>query len=501
MPRPILPLHRPSLLSKPGHHWNASILKHIFTPPANLNPPYYPALLCHATSLSHARSLAPQNEHAPPSKVSSTSFASEPEFTTPSTRLILRIHSAGKKRNSSAWSPEDDSRLLALRRQGQSWQQIGKTLGRSRQACNRRFDSVVDPENGQSFWIRHPEMSKVLETLVSKQHGWNEIAEHMGIKASSCEKRWREMKQQQEQRRQIYQTLGDEVCAAQDNMSPAAVQRQFRNTDAERLKSAVGEYGLDQWDVIARTVFGSRYSVRQLRFQYTKLERKRQVWTLQQEEELLRVVADRLPTCNYPLALDSKHRVSKVEPLSNDQWDAVAETVLGEHTGEECRKRWLKLQLSGSKQIGINRGHDLDQEHQRQLIKATTGALEGKRGMWTAEQSLRLESIIQDIKGARLTTGTTSLIDWEIVSERMDRAFSKAQCKSRWTRMSKQNALSKAGAWDSQELDQLFSGLLEVGPAWTYIHRNWLPGRSPTFIQGKWSQIMSRMNQDRSSMV
>ncbi|KAF9943363.1 hypothetical protein BGZ67_000043 [Mortierella alpina] len=479
MPRATFPLHRPP--PRP-HHWSASLfLAQLFSLPVQRSPQHQ----IRSFSLLRSSVALPSDDpfSSPTSPQSGESFTpSAPSApSAPSSSPRLRIHSASSKRNSSYWSPEDDSLLLDLRHKGQPWHQIGQALGRSRQACNRRFNAVLDPDNGKPFWARHPEMNVILETLVAKRLGWNKIADYIGINASSCEKQWRELKQQQrlEQHQQQQSCMQADTTAEGPQRRPSK-QRPFRRADVELLKAAVAEHGNYRWDSIAEIVFQSRYTVHHLRYQYTKLERRRQVWTLQQEGTLLQVVAGLVP----------KDRLITPEKVAipDSQWDAVADTIQGEHTGEECRRRWLKLQLTGSK--GTGKGGDGPTQSANSSARLPTST----RVVWTAEQSLLLESIIQDMKN---TKSPEDQIAWKVVSDRMGPGFSKAQCKSRWNRMIEQSALSKTGRWNSQELEHLFSGLLAVGPAWTEIHRDWLPGRSPKFIHGKWKQILSRVSQDQ----
>ncbi|KAF9289096.1 hypothetical protein BGZ68_010051 [Mortierella alpina] len=470
MPRSTFPLSRLPPLSTQSHHWSASLfLAQLFSLHVQRSPQHP---IRSFSLLRSSAALSSEDSFSSPSSSQSSELLTPSPPSASSSSPRLRIHSASSKRNCSWWSPEDDSRLLDLRHKGHSWLQIGQALGRSRQACNRRFNAVLDPDNGEPFWARHPEMNVILETLVAKRLGWSKIADYIGINASSCEKQWKELKQRQElTQQQQEQTANDQRL----------VQRPFRREELERLKAAVAEHGTYRWDTIAHTVFQSRYTVNYLRYQYTKLERKRQVWTVQQEDNLLQVVPQWVSK--------DQHMQPEKVVIPDSQWDAVADTIEGEHTGEECRRRWLKLQLSGSRRIGKDKGMStLSAE------SSTRSRQESKRVVWTAEQSLHLKSIIQDLKSTQYPEGC---IEWKVVSERMGPEFSKAQCKSRWIRMSEQSASSKTGPWTSQELGQLFSGLLAIGPAWTEIHREWLPGRSPKFIQGKWKQLANRVNQDQ----
>ncbi|CAO3570803.1 unnamed protein product [Mortierella alpina] len=482
MPQSTFPLQRPPPLSTRPHHWSASLfLAQLFGLPAPRPAHHHHQLIRSFSLLRSSATLPSDDSPSSPSSSPSGERCTPPALSAPFSSPKLRIHSAGARRNNSYWFPEDDSRLLALRHKGLPWHQIGQALGRSRQACNRRFNAVLDPENGKPFWTRHPEMNAILETLVAQRLGWSKIADYIGINASSCEKQWRELKHQQElQQKSRMQTETASARKPQKVKSKPVKHRPFRMTDVELLKAAVAEHGTHRWDTIAQIVFQSRYTVHHLRYQYSRLERTRQVWTLQQDNQLLQVVA-------RWVSKDQHLSPEKVD-IPDSQWDAIADATQGEHTGEECRRRWLKLLLRGSKRIARARARD----ESTPSAKPSTDDQEPKRVVWTTEQSLLLESIIQDLKRTH-----EDRIEWKVVSDRMGPGFSKAQCKSRWNRMIEQSSLSKTGSWNSQELEHLFSGLLAVGPAWTEIHRQWLPGRSPKFIQGKWKQILGRVNQDQ----
>ncbi|KAF9194579.1 hypothetical protein BGZ50_006092 [Haplosporangium sp. Z 11] len=265
----------------------------------------------------------------------------------------------------------------------------------------------------------------------------------------------------------------------------------FNAEDARILKDAVAEYGVEQWEVISKLAFGSFFSAKQLRYQHTQLERKRQIWRFDQEEQLVRVVATRLTTD----VSGPPQRVilaSEIDTLSDNEWDTVASEIQGGHTGEECRKKWLKLQLCGSKLLQTIELEDAPRFNQQEP-QSDKPAKVADRKTWSAEQSQQLEDIIYSMK----TEQGLEKIDWHIVSEQMGGVFSSKKCKSRWTRLCDRTELSKHGPWDSSELQQLFTGLAEVGPAWTEINRKWLPGRSPTFIQTKWKAVVYRLSQDK----
>ncbi|KAG0321920.1 hypothetical protein BGZ99_003610 [Dissophora globulifera] len=116
------------------------------------------------------------------------------------------------------------------------------------------------------------------------------------------------------------------------------------------------------------------------------------------------------------------------------------------------------------------------------------------RVCWSQEQIERLTSILQRMRGDSEET----LIQWDVVAIEMRGEFSKQQCKSRWNRMQRQGegAVKSTGRWSEGEIDNLIRGVADLGDRWTEIHRQWLPGRTPTFIQAKWTALASKLRRE-----
>jgi len=362
---------------------------------------------------------------------------------------------------------------------------------------------------------------QALRYLVEHGYGWKAIAEHLGyVKASACQERWRALRR-----------IPAGLVAGNEN--PAIIEsRQKHNgsssssvptpvmtrSDQELLRRRVREtYGVDQWDLLAKEVFESVFSPEYLRIQYTKMERRRQVWTELEDVELVQAVGQQLQQGGslYSFKDGDQIALSRPEPLMEVLWDAastctwtsIACRIPGHHTDDECRKRWLKLtiaRLRRSKEAGSlneNVGVKDDRYNLSKGLSESNHNEHSGRGTWTVEQSDRLERIIAGLLRSQsrqpspsASERTTPLINWSKVSEQMDREFTKSQCKSRWTRMSKLVSTAKrSGAWQADELLALACGLNSVGPAWTEIHRQFLPGRTPSFIQGKWTSIHSKL--------
>ncbi|KAF9898336.1 DNA binding transcription coactivator transcription factor [Lobosporangium transversale] len=489
----------------------------------------------HRSSLSFALSSAPEPIYDTPlfqpSSPSSLSYSTH----STSSSVRLRIHSSGPKRNDSDWTPEHDSILLSLRAQGKTWTQIGEALGRSRQACNRRFDSVLNPESGEAFWKSQPHKNHLLKEYVRQRQSWKTIAHHLGTKASACERQWRILARQSqaqgqnqghsmdhEDGRDDMEHLGPSrvnALSSLDRVSITSVNRiRWTAAQVQRLKHAVAEYGLNNWETIANSVFDGQFTPTYLRRQYTKLEQRRKVWREQQDKELSSAVMNLykslFPTLPTPSSSESVSPKIMDDVLSQNQWDMVAKSISGEHSASECRAHWLRMQLwalsrqlRGRKNVSVDAiDHDGDGNnhniHQQNAPASSSesciaSASQDERGLWTLQQSQRLESIIKSMKESASisdTSNTMFTIDWDKVSALMDHKFTKQQCKSRWNRMLRQvQGSTTSGRWDEEEIENLVVGVYNLGPQWAEIRRNWVHGRAPTFIQGKWVSIRNKV--------
>ncbi|KAG0086357.1 hypothetical protein BGZ92_008199 [Podila epicladia] len=332
---------------------------------------------------------------------SSRSFSTAPPLppraSTTSKSPRLRIDHTGRKRNSAVWTPETDQQLLDLRAQGQTWTQIGQALGKSRQACNRRFDAVLDPKIGQNFWEEDPDRVEILVALVQQKFTWSEIAEQLGTKASSCERQWR-----------IAQRRNEEDSNDKADKE-AKVPPKFTRKDLATLKAAVMKHGTDQWDIIAREAFDSVFTPTQLRHQHMNQERKRNVWTVAQETSLSLAVVTLFGDISDITQCDII--------ISGDQWQSIASQIPGDHTGIECKKKWLKLRVLEQKKKPTMTQHEEEEDG---------------RVTWTQEQSALLRELIEDIKihGLRRHGNEPPKIDWDWVAEEMGGAFTRTQYRT-----------------------------------------------------------------------
>ncbi|KAK3817440.1 MAG: hypothetical protein J3Q66DRAFT_339901, partial [Benniella sp.] len=277
----------------------------------------------------------------------------------PSPSVPLQVHFSAKKRNHSSWTEEADALLLDLRAQGKTWTQIGQVLGKSRQACNRRFDAVLDPENGATFWTLQADRNQTLLQLVAQGLGWKQIADRLGTKASACEKQWRILEQErialaasaaaaavvaQDVQGNPSVTTQNSRVQGQPSMETMTTPSRFPVAEVQLLKNAVAKYGDNQWEWMAEKVFCSRFSPTFLRRQYIKLERTRRIWTEKQEAHLLAETKSCYQRNHLPTP--SPAVPSSLDALSESQWESVACTIPGDHSPAECRERWLRIHLN-----------------------------------------------------------------------------------------------------------------------------------------------------------
>ncbi|GJJ70499.1 hypothetical protein EMPS_02848 [Entomortierella parvispora] len=484
-------------------------------------PPWRPILHRSAFSSGQRSPSDKSPSLTPPKPTPPTSTSASPR---------LRIHSrSDKERNNAIWTAQDDDRLLHLRMQGLTWLQISQELGRSRQACNRRFNAVINPGHGTSFWIedhvvdvdsqtRFSNRDQALRCLVERGFGWKAIANLFGnVKASACQERWRVVRKESvDLVAGNENTIEDETRQGHKGKAPW-LSPVMTPSDQKLLRKSVQEtYGEDQWDLLAKEVFDSAFSAEYLRIRYTKMERLRQVWTVEEDSELVKEVGHQQQQGSSSLSFKDDHGIppesgsgswmeALQEEASKRNWTLIASHIPGDHTGDECRKRWLKLtinRLRHSKDVD-SLADIMDDKYVSLVLSKgpSKNNLKEKpeRLVWTAEQSDRLEHIITSQlhsepgqSSPSISESRTLLIDWFRVAKEMGGKFTPSQCKSRWNRMSFVVPVAKR-SWQKDELLALARGLNSVGPSWAKIHRQFLPGRPPSFIQSKWVRIQTKL--------
>ncbi|KAG0237900.1 hypothetical protein B0O80DRAFT_442931 [Mortierella sp. GBAus27b] len=532
------------------HCWSASIRSVVLIrSPITASPLFSRPIRRFASTPVRQAPLADQR----PSPSLSTPASRSPSSPSPSSPpASSRVYFLAKiKRNSASWTQEADALLLDLRAQGQTWARIGQALGKSRQACNRRFDAVLDPEKGAAFWTLEPKRNKTLQNLVAQGFGWKPIAARLGTNGYACEKQWRILEQERIASAGAAAATAPAAAAAtaeqpgtgdlagQDPMEQARAPttgktaRRFTLADGQLLKNAVAEHGDQDWDLISDQVFDAMFSPTYLRRRYATLERTRKVWTEIQDQHLLSLTSRYFQRDQAPPSPATAR--SSLDTLSVNQWEAIARAIPGEHSPAECRERWLRMQLrttgQGQQQQEEQQGQgqrrtrknplmsvsdaDIRPSSDRESDSSDDGGRGGngrdnhnrdddgnrtkrpasheKRVSWTPEQSKRLETIALSFKDNPSTGGA---IQWDKVSEAMGKEFTKGQCKTRWARMGNRAKCTTTGPWENEEVEHLIQGICEFGDQWTKISQKWIPGRTPSFIQGKWKAVAAKLQKE-----
>ncbi|KAF9420459.1 hypothetical protein BGZ94_009118 [Podila epigama] len=309
----------------------------------------------------------------------------------------VRVDTTGRqKRNSAPWTSEDDQALLRLREQGCTWGEVGRAMRKSRQACSHRFNTVLDPVLGDSFWRQDPHRSEILAALVHQKFSWKEIAQQLNTNASSCEHQWRVL-----QRRDV--ATENTTIAVNSGGTRSKLSRQ----DLERLQSAVQLHGTDQWETIAKETFDMAFTATYLRHQYIAQERKRQVWTMSQEEQLLLAVQKILDG-------DLEDISSCDRLICDQQWQRIAEQIQGKHTALECKNKWLKLKfLKAKREAKMSQSVSLGLQQDDLNLRIT----------WTPEQTAALRALVEDMKtlAVEKQSEESFKIDWGMVADKMGR--------------------------------------------------------------------------------
>ncbi|KAF9171227.1 hypothetical protein BGX21_008875 [Mortierella sp. AD011] len=493
-------------------------------------------------TVAHPPSLTPNPSHAP-TPVSNLRRSG----TTTASSVRFRIHSpVNKQKNYSQWTSETDNQLLSLRSQGKTWIEIGKILGRSRQACNKRYDAILCPESGAPFWEKYPEKIQILQDLRAQGWGWPVIALQVGTKASSCERQWKKVERDRLTALATTTTTAttiDEAAetleATTDHMKPIL---RFKSSHVPLLKDAVAKYGTNQWETISIEVFKSMITPEYLKHHYLKLERKRKSWTDRQNEQLINAVQNicsknkiNLVESNpvRPAVPTTKEEVTaatitmpisltRIDDILNEShWEDVAESIPG-HTASECRERWIRLRAwesglsrifarnSGENKLNTNSSHENDssqplERQQRRSSKSTTECSSERYIRWTPEQTQRLETSVKTAKDS----SDWNHRGWENVATLMDSEFTKEQCKARWFRLQREIKSTRSnntnggqgggdgdggGRWGRDEIEDLIKGVHEFGFDWMKIKQKWVQGRTGSLCQGKWTRVKTKLN-------
>ncbi|KAF9972763.1 hypothetical protein BGZ73_004041 [Actinomortierella ambigua] len=236
------------------------------------------------------------------------------------------------------WQPENDVKLLELRRQGCSWKAIGQFFGRSQQVVKRRFNSVLGLETYGRHGLSSPKaiakQMAILKIWIYEQGmSWEQAALLLDTKASVLQHRVQMFDKEQDncqdllqKERESSQDLSDVTGKREDRQ---ATRVRFSRAGEAKLLKAIDIYGTDDWETIAEQIFDNRYTPQQLRRKFISVKH----WTQARENLLMKSVP--------PVVQDS-------EDIRNDSvWQAAADEIEVKegvrYTLEECRSKWLDV--------------------------------------------------------------------------------------------------------------------------------------------------------------
>lgn len=145
------------------------------------------------------------------------------------------------------------------------------------------------------------------------------------------------------------------------------------------------------------------------------------------------------------------------------QWSEVGK-ALG-RMPEDCRDRWRNYLKCG----GNRASHKWSTEEEQQLKDVINGILiEARR----AEDELQLEleneakndnNVIQDLRRKRTRRSFKDIINWTIVSEKMHGTRSRIQCRYKWNKLIKKEALAKVETLSISDKRWILEKLRDLG--------------------------------------
>lgn len=100
------------------------------------------------------------------------------------------------------WTPEEDSRLITMRRQGMVCSAVAKALGKTERAVSQRYLKLIPTNNPRKrSKIDYIEMSeemkiKLLAAVARRKNTfWQDVAKEVGggVTGSQCEMEWTEV--------------------------------------------------------------------------------------------------------------------------------------------------------------------------------------------------------------------------------------------------------------------------------------------------------------------
>ncbi|KAF9363418.1 hypothetical protein BGX34_004167 [Mortierella sp. NVP85] len=85
------------------------------------------------------------------------------------------------------WPPEMDARIIEMRLEGSTWEEIGEAIGRIHSQIRLRYMKKLDPALHRG-WT--PERIEYLNTSVARKMTWRQISEELLMSQTACRAKW-----------------------------------------------------------------------------------------------------------------------------------------------------------------------------------------------------------------------------------------------------------------------------------------------------------------------
>jgi hypothetical protein len=102
------------------------------------------------------------------------------------------LHSLSPSVKKTAWTPDEDQRLLQLYAgYGPKWSAIARQIpGRTDDACSKRYREALDPSLKKDEWTRE-EDEKLMEVYAILGGKWGQVGQELKRSGLGCRNRWR----------------------------------------------------------------------------------------------------------------------------------------------------------------------------------------------------------------------------------------------------------------------------------------------------------------------
>ncbi|KAF9155610.1 Myblike DNAbinding domain-containing protein [Actinomortierella ambigua] len=412
------------------------------------------------------------------------------------TKGAKTLHNRMAYRPKVSFTPEMDAELIRMHHEGKSWAAIASVLGIPYRTCHRRYAQHLDPKSTE--WT--PEDTAKLDELANKGIAWSEIARELNKSSIGCQARWR---------------------ATTRPSKDVNRTRHFDALQSHVLLRIVSEIGENDWKRVLRefmTHLGSndmaRVTAAQLRHQYYRLQRSFNPWTMDEETKLIQHVVE--------------HGL--------EQWDKIAAEIGETHSAEECRLRWMALDMRNKKptdklwyrseqsnfwRYWLHHGDNWPNiaysmrkrtpDMCRRFFETATAHIDKSdpdkfqaevRAMaerlsnystiiWSKEHS---DQLYKTAEAMRLTN-PMGRVTWSYTDNIMQLGIEPTQYKHHYYYLKSVHKLGGlSGTWTDSEVRQLVSAVQELGRDWTAISLRYMPHRNPKALCHKFKSVSHRGN-------